>query len=37
MLYKTYYVHILTYGAEMWTWTKKDVSRLQANRAEWSF
>lgn len=30
MLHKTYYLPILTYGTEMWTWTNKDVSRLQA-------
>jgi len=27
-LFKMYYLPILTYGAEMWTWTEGDVSRL---------
>ena len=30
MIYKSYYLPILTYGSECWTWTKKDLSRLQA-------
>jgi hypothetical protein len=27
-LFKSYYMPILMYGAESWTWTKADISRL---------
>jgi hypothetical protein len=27
-LFKSYYMPILMYGAETWTWTKADISRL---------
>jgi hypothetical protein len=30
MSYKAHYLPIWTYTAETWTWTKRDVSRLQA-------
>jgi hypothetical protein len=29
-VFKSYCVPILTYGAEAWTWTKADISRLTA-------
>jgi hypothetical protein len=29
-IFKSYYMLILIYGAETWTWTKADISRLVA-------
>jgi hypothetical protein len=28
MLYKIYYLSVLTYGVETWAWAKRDISRL---------
>jgi hypothetical protein len=30
LLFKNYYMPILTYGTDTWTWTKADISRLRA-------
>jgi hypothetical protein len=38
LLYKTYCLLILTYGADTWAWTNRDVSRLRAIKVKclWS-
>jgi hypothetical protein len=30
MLHKTYYLPVLPYGVETWSWTKRGVGRVQA-------